>query len=69
MVSSYLDRNLAVLQVCTTHSCITGYVENLLTELWKIVEDESCTTQQREKSPPPLSSTFEQPVKEEAIIN
>ena len=47
---------------------ISGYVEKLLTELWKVVENESYIAQLREKSPPPLSTTFEQPLKEEAIM-
>ena len=47
--------------------CI-GYVEKLITQLWKTVENEKSVKQAlRVKSPPPLSSGFDQPVKEEAI--
>jgi hypothetical protein len=44
-------------------------VDKLLTQLWKTVDSRSSVQKEalRVKSPPPLSSGFDKPVKEEAI--
>ena len=44
-----------------------GYFEKLLTKLWGIVKDRMCVKILKVESKPPLSSSFEPPVKEEAI--
>ena len=44
-----------------------GYVDELFTQLWKVLEKGSERIP-RTTSPPPLCSSFEKPVKEEAII-
>ena len=51
------------------HCLFPGYVEALFTKLWIIVGDSKCIghLKVRVKSPPPLSSSFEHPVKSKAI--
>ena len=45
------------------------YVEELLTKLWAIAEDSKCARRKipEVNSPPPLSSAYEHPVKNQAI--
>ena len=51
------------------HCLFSGYVETLFTKLWIVVGDSKCIghLKARVKSPPPLSSSFEHPVKSEDI--
>ena len=43
-------------------------MDELLTLLWKTVDNQACVKTEMVLSPPPLNSIFEQPNKEEAII-
>lgn len=47
--------------------CTFGYVDELLTKLWEIVENPGSVKTVRVTSPPPLCSAYEQPEKSKAI--
>lgn len=47
---------------------LLGYVNELLTELWKVMEISGSARTVRVTSPPPLCSDFEKPDKKQAII-
>ena len=51
------------------HACfiIIGYVDELLTKLWEIVENPGSVKTVQVTSPPPLCSNYEQPEKSKAI--
>ena len=44
-----------------------GYVEELFTELWKVLQDGSNVKVKRISTPPPLCTSLEKPDKDEAV--